>query len=107
MLIGPNVLAACVMFTIIIRFIVCLSNTGVVTIIAYYTAVATDLYNDANSDISSHQNVKERWRGTVKETGGSKSTELVKIMKRVGRMNEKCGEKTGSCKELKKRRNRK
>ena len=63
MLIGPNVLAACVILTVIIRFTVCLSNTAVVTSSAYCTAVVTDLYNDANSDISSHHNVTEREAG--------------------------------------------
>jgi len=36
----------------------------------------------------------------MKETDGNKRTELVKIIKHRGRMNEKCGEKTGSGKEL-------
>jgi hypothetical protein len=63
MLIGPTFLAACVIFTIIIRFIVCLSNTAAVTSSAYRTAFVTALYNDANSDISSHHNVTKREAG--------------------------------------------
>lgn len=67
MLIGPNVLAACVIFTVIIRFIVCLLNTAIVTSSAYCTAVVTGLYNDANSDFRSHHNVKERAAGNNEE----------------------------------------
>jgi hypothetical protein len=63
MLIGPKVIAACVIFTVKIRFTVCLSNTAAVTNSAYSTAVVTALYNDANSDIGSHHNVTERVAG--------------------------------------------
>jgi hypothetical protein len=36
----------------------------------------------------------------MKESDGSKRTELVKIIKHRARMNEKCGEKTSSGKEM-------
>jgi len=60
MFIGPKFLAACVIFTVIIRFAVCLSDTAAVTSSAYCTAVMTALCNDTNSDISSYHNVTER-----------------------------------------------
>ena len=53
-LIGPKVLAACVIFTVVSRFTVCLSNTNAVTSSACCTATVTVLCNDANSDIGSH-----------------------------------------------------
>jgi hypothetical protein len=58
-LIFPKCFAACVIFTVIIRFTLCLSNTAAVTSSAYCTAIVTALYNDANSDFSSHHNVTE------------------------------------------------
>jgi hypothetical protein len=67
MLIGPKFLAACVIFAVIIRFTVCLSNTAEVTSSAYCRAVVTALYDDANSDISSHHNVTEREAGNNEE----------------------------------------
>jgi hypothetical protein len=36
----------------------------------------------------------------MKETDGSKRTELVKVIKRRARMNEKCGEKTDRDNEM-------
>ena len=58
----PKSSPACVIFTVTIRFTVCLSNTAAVTSSAYCTAIVTALYNDANSDISSYH-VTEREAG--------------------------------------------
>jgi hypothetical protein len=66
-LISPNVLAACVIFAVISRFTVCLSNTAAVTSIAYCTVAVTALCNGANSEISSHHSLTEREEGNVEE----------------------------------------